>query len=129
MVDLLLLVIVGAMWVTLAVGVVLLIAAAVGRLPRRVTLGLLAVAELATVVAVVADIAYVVAGHPGPRLATHISYLVSTPLIIPAGFALTYKKIDRWGLLIVAVATLIAAIMIVRQVQTLGFLFGYLNVG
>ena len=81
------------------------------------------------VAAVAADVAYVVSGHPGPTLATHISYLVSTPLLIPAGVALTYKKFDRWGLLIVAVATLIAAIMIVRQVQTLGILFGYLNVG
>ena len=121
-------VVVACMWVTLAVGVVLLLAAAVGRLPRPVTLGLLAVAELATLVAVGADIAYVVAGHPGPSLATHISYLVSTPLLIPAGYALTYKKIDRWGLLILAVATLIAAIMIVRQLQTLGIPYGYLNV-
>ncbi|GAB48990.1 hypothetical protein [Mobilicoccus pelagius] len=122
-------VVVAAMWVTLTVGVILLVAAAVGHLPRRVTLGLLAVAEIATLVAVGADVAYVVTGHPGPRLATHISYLLSTPLLIPAGVALTYKKFDRWGLLIVAVATLIAAIMIVRQVQTLGILFGYLNVG
>ena len=40
MVDLLLLVIVGAMWVTLAVGVVLLIAAAVGVFVRLVGLSL-----------------------------------------------------------------------------------------
>ena len=63
-----------------------------------------------------------------PDLATHLSYLISLPFIIPAGYAMTYKKIDRWGLLILAVATLIGAIMIVRQVQTLGIPFGYLNV-
>lgn len=121
-------IVVAAMWVTLAAGVVLLLAAVVGRLPRPVTLGVLAVGELATLVAVGADIAYVVTGHQGPSLVTHISYLLSTPLLIPAGFALTYKKFDRWGLLIVAVATLIASIMIVRQLQTLGIPFGYLNV-
>ena len=54
--------------------------------------------------------------------------LVSLPFIIPAGYALTYKKIDRWGLLILGVATLICAIMIIRQVQTLGIPFGYVNV-
>lgn len=121
-------VIVVAMWVTLAMGVLLLLAAAVGRLPRRVALGVIGVGWVASLVAVVADVAWLVQGRETPGLATHISYLLSTPFIIPAGFALTYKKFDRWGLLIVAVATLISAIMIVRQVQTLGIIYGYLNV-
>ncbi len=121
-------VIVAAMWVTLAMGVALLIGAAIGRFPRPLTLGVLAVAEVATLVAVGADIAWLIQGRSTPGLVTHISYLLSTPLLIPAGFALTYKKFDRWGLLIVAVATLIAAIMIVRQLQTLGIPYGYLNV-
>ncbi|WP_168583011.1 hypothetical protein [Gephyromycinifex aptenodytis] len=109
-------------------GAVLLVGAAIGRLPRPVTLGVLALAEFVTVAAVLVDVALVASGFRTPGLATHISYLVSTPLIIPAGFALTYKKFDRWGLLIVGVATLIAAIMVVRQVQTLGIPFGYINV-
>lgn len=121
-------VVIVSMRVTTGIGALLLLAAIVGRLPRPVTLALVGLAEAAVLVAVVADIVYVAAGNPGPALITHISYLLTTPLIIPAGFALTYKKFDRWGLLIVAVATLIAAIMIVRQLQTLGIPFGYLNV-
>ncbi|MDO5628844.1 MAG: hypothetical protein Q4G43_11045 [Mobilicoccus sp.] len=121
-------VIVASMWVTTACGVLLLLAAALGRLPRPATLGLLGLGQAATMVAVVADVIWLVQGHQSPGLITHISYLLTTPLIIPAGFALTYRKFDRWGLLIVAIATLIAAIMIVRQLQTLGIPFGYLNV-
>lgn len=117
-----------AAWVVTALGALLLLGAAIGRVPRPVTIALLVLAELATLVAVGVDIVLLVQGFQTPGLATHISYLVSTPLLIPAGVALTYKKFDRWGLLIVGVATLIAAIMVVRQVQTLGIPFGYINV-
>ncbi len=113
-----------------AIGVVLLVAAAAGRmyqLPRRITLSLLAVAEAAVLVGIVIDITWLARGHSAPDLVTHIGYLLTTPLLIPAGLGLTYKKIDRWGLLIVGIATLIAAVMMIRQVQTLGLRFGFLN--
>lgn len=112
------------------VGVVLLLAAAAGRfalLPRRLTLALLALAEGATLVGIAVDIAWLASGNSTQELATHVGYLLTTPLLIPAGLGLTYKKIDRWGLLIVGVATLIAAVMMIRQVQTLGLRFGFLN--
>ena len=118
-----------ALWIVTALGVVLLAAAAVGRLPRRLVFASMGVALLATLVSVGVDVVLLVRGWRTPDLATHIAYLVSLPFIIPAGVALTYKKIDRWGLLIFAIATLITAIMIVRQVQTLGLPFGYLNLG
>lgn len=117
-----------AAWIVAGLGALLLLGAAIGGLPRPVTLGVLAIAELTTIVAGGLDALVLASGFETPRFATHISYLISTPLIIPAGIALTYKKFDRWGLLIVAVATLVAAIMIVRQVQTLGIPFGYINV-
>lgn len=120
-------VIVGTVYVVTVVGVILLLLAVPPRAPRRLALALLGVAELAILLAVLVDVVLLVRGWKTPGLGTHISYLVSTPFIIPAGFALTYKKLDRWGLLIVGVATLIAAIMIVRHLQTLGVLFGYLN--
>lgn len=121
-------VIVAAMWVTLACAAVLLLGALIGRLPRPVVLATLAIGEAATLVAVAADVVWLVQGHPSPNLITHISYLLTTPLLIPAGFALTYKKFDRWGLVIVGVAALIATFMVIRQLQTLGIPFGYLNV-
>lgn len=112
------------------VGVILLVAAAVGpfvMLPRRPVLALLAVAEAATLVGVAVDVAWLAVGNSTPELVTHIGYLLTTPLLIPAGLGLTYKKIDRWGPLILGVATLIAAVMMIRQVQTLGLRFGFLN--
>ncbi len=109
------------------IGLILLVAAWVGRLPRRVTLVLLAIAEAAVLVAIVVDIVWLLTGHDTPEFVTHLGYLLTTPLLIPAGLMLTYKKIDRWGLLIVGIATLIAAIMVIRQVQTLGLRFGFLN--
>lgn len=122
-------IIIGVVWVVTAIGVVLLLAALVGRFPTKGAFALVALAELAALVAVVADVGLLVGGFRTPALATHISYLLTVPFIIPAGLALTYKKIDRWGLLILGVATLIAAIMVVRQVQTLGIAYGYLNLG
>lgn len=116
------------MWVVTAIGVVLLALAAIGRAPRALPIGLCALALLVTLVGIVADVVLLAQGWRLPDLPTHIGYLLSLPFIIPAGYALTYKKIDRWGLLILGVATLIDAIMIVRQVQTLGLPFGYLNV-
>ena len=121
-------IITGGMWIVTAIGVVFLVLAAIGRAPRPVALGLAGAAVLVTLVGVVVDIVLLVQGWRLPDLATHIGYLVSLPFIVPAGYALTYKKIDRWGLLILGVATLICAIMIVRQIQTLGIPFGYVNV-
>lgn len=120
-------VIVACLWVVTAAGAVLLLAAAVGRLPRGVALSVVGVAEAASIVSVLAGVAGLLSGWESPELATHIGYLLTVPLITPAGFALTYKKIDRAGLLILAVAVLITAVMIVRQVQTLGMDFGHLN--
>ncbi len=121
-------VIVACLWVTTGVGVVLLIAAAIGRLPRKASLALVGIAQAASMVSVVAGVAGLISGWESPELATHIGYLLTVPLITPAGFALTYKKIDRAGLAILGVAVLITAVMIVRQVQTLGLDFGHLNV-
>lgn len=120
-------IITAGLWVVTACGVALLVCAAIGRAPRSVAIGLAAVALAATLVGIGADVVLLVRGWRLPDLPTHLGYLISLPFIIPAGFALTYKKIDRWGLLILSIATLIDAIMIVRQVQTLGIRFGYLN--
>ncbi|WP_226345896.1 hypothetical protein [Agilicoccus flavus] len=120
-------IITACLWVTTAAGALLALGAAVDRIPDRVSLGLFGVAELGVIVAVAADVALLARGWVTPDLATHIGYLVSLPFIAPAGLALTYKKIDRWGRLILGIAVLIAAIMVVRQIQTLGIPFGYVN--
>lgn len=121
-------IITAGLWVVTACGLALLLLAAIGTAPTKVALGLAALAFIATMTGIGANVVLLVQGWRLPDLATHLGYLISLPFIIPAGYALTYKKIDRWGLLILGVATLIDAIMIVRQVQTLGIPFGYLNV-
>lgn len=120
-------IIIAAMWLVTACGVALLAAAAIVRESRPLGVGLAGLALLATLVSVGTNVVLLAQGWRLPDLPTHVGYLISLPFIIPAGYALTYKKIDRWGLLILGVATLIDAIMIVRQIQTLGIPFGYLN--
>lgn len=115
-------------YVTAALSALLLLMAIPPRVPRRLSLAVIGLAELAVLVGIGIDIATLVGGRKVPDMATHISYLVTTPLIIPAGFALTYKKLDRWGLVIVGIATVIATFMVIRQLQTMGVPFGYLNV-
>lgn len=117
-------------WITAALSAVILLLAIPPRVPRTLALAVTAAAQLAVMIGIGIDIAALVRGEARdiPSMATHISYLVTTPLIIPAGFALTYKKLDRWGLLIVGVAAVIATFMVIRQVQTMGVPFGYLNV-
>lgn len=120
-------IIIAVVWITTGAGVLFLLGAALPRVPDRLTWALFGVAEVAVLVGIVADIVLLVRGWVTPDLATHIGYLVSLPFIAPAGAALTYKKLDRWGRLILGIATLIAAIMVVRQLQTLGVPYGYVN--
>lgn len=106
-------------WAITAVGVVLLLAALVGRAPKNAAFALVGLAELLVVAAIIVDVT-MMRGHDVPDMVTHVSYLITAPLMVPAAIALTYKKIDRWGLLILAAGALLAAIMVVRVVQTLG---------
>lgn len=116
--------------VTAVLSAVILLLAIPRSVPRKLSLAVIGSAQLAVMAGIAVDIVALVTGEARqiPSMATHISYLISTPLIIPAGFALTYKKLDRWGLVIVGIASVIATFMLVRQVQTLGVPFGYLNV-
>lgn len=117
-------------YISAGLSAVLLLMAVPRSVPRPLALGVIGAAQVVVMIGIVIDIAALVIGEARqiPNVATHISYLITTPLIIPAGFALTYKKLDRWGMLIVGIAAVIATFMVIRQVQTLGVPFGYLNV-
>ncbi len=112
------------MWIATAVGVLFLLAAVVGKAPRVPALGLVGVAEAAVIIGLIADVVLLVRGQQIPDLVTHISYLLTVPFIIPLGIGLTYRKLDRWGLLIVGVASLVTAVLVLRQLQTLGPIHG-----
>ena len=115
-------------YVTAGLSVLLLLMAIPPRVPRAAALAVMGLAEAAVLVGIGLDVATIVGGRQVPDMLTHVSYLLTTPLIIPAGFALTYQKLDRWGLVIVGIASVIATFMVIRQLQTMGVPFGYLNV-
>lgn len=115
-------------YITAGLSALLLLMAIPPRVPRGVALAVIGLAQLAVMIGIGIDIATIAAGREVPDMLTHVSYLLTTPLIIPAGFALTYKKLDRWGLVIVGIASVIATFMVIRQLQTMGVPFGYLNV-
>lgn len=117
-------------YISAGLSAVLLLMAIPRSVPRPLALSVIGAAQVVVMIGIVIDIAALVIGEARqiPNVATHVSYLITTPLIIPAGFALTYKKLDRWGMLIVGIAAVIATFMVIRQVQTLGIPFGYLNV-
>lgn len=117
-------------YISAGLSAVLLLMAVPRSVPRPLALSVIGAAQVVVMIGIVIDIAALVIGEARqiPNVATHVSYLITTPLIIPAGFALTYKKLDRWGMLIVGIAAVIATFMVIRQVQTLGIPFGYLNV-
>ncbi len=115
-------------YITAGLSALLLLMAIPPRVPRWLALSVIGLAELAVLVGIGIDVATIVGGRAIPDMLTHVSYLLTTPLIIPAGVALTYKKFDRWGLVIVGIASIIATFMVIRQLQTMGVPFGYINV-
>lgn len=112
------------LWTSTVIGVVLLLLAVLGRAPRSPVLVLAGLAEFTVVVGILVNVVMLLRGHAPPDLITHISYLLTIPFIIPLGVGLTSRKIDRWGLLIIAVACLVTAVLVVRQLQTLGVVDG-----
>ena len=115
-------------YITAGLSALLLLMAIPPRVPRWLALAVIGLAELAVLVGIGIDVATIMGGRTIPDMLTHVSYLLTTPLIIPAGVALTYKKFDRWGLVIVGIASIIATFMVIRQLQTMGVPFGYINV-
>lgn len=108
-------------WLCVGVGVILLLWALVRpSAPKTPVFVLAGIAELGVIVGVIASIVGLIRGHQSPELVTHLSYLFTEPFVIPVGVAMTYKKIDRWGLVIIAVACLFTSTLVLRQWQTYG---------
>lgn len=113
-----------AMWLCTLAGVVLLVAAIPGRAPRRMVFGMAGAAEVMVLLGIIANVIILIGGHQSPDLVTHISYLLSVPWFIPIAVALTYRKLDRGGLIMIAVGCLVTASLVLRQIQTLGVVGG-----
>lgn len=113
-----------AMWLCTLAGVALLIAAIPGRAPRTLVFGLAGLAQAFVFLGMIADVIILAGGHQTPDLVTHISYVLSVPWFIPIAVALTYRKLDRGGLIMIGVGCLVTASLVLRQIQTLGVIGG-----
>jgi hypothetical protein len=88
----------------------------VGR-THLVGLGLI---ELALVVQVVVAVVKMASGERAEEMATFIGYLIASLLVLPVGAALALIERSRWGSAIVALASLVIPVVIVRMRQVWG---------
>lgn len=77
----------------------------------------LAVVEAALLGQVVVAIVLMANGHRPAEVATFIGYLIAVPLVLPLGAALALMERSRWGSAIVALASLVIPVLIVRLQQ------------
>ena len=88
----------------------------VGR-SHLVGLGLI---ELALAVQVVVGVVKMAGGERPEEMATFIGYLIASLLVLPVGAALAIIERSRWGSAIVALASLVIPVVIVRMRQVWG---------
>jgi hypothetical protein len=87
--------------------------------PRSVGVALVTL-ELVAVVLAALDAADVLRGGHGPGLSTHVGYLVTSLVVIPATAATVKTDHGRWASAAVAVGCLVQAVVSLRLHQTLG---------
>lgn len=98
-------------------GVVLLLAATGAYRWRRIVPTLLAV-QACVVVQAVLDVAGMVGGHRPAEPITHVAYLVTSLVVLPAATGAAGRDDDRWAGALVAVALLVLAVVVIRQETT-----------
>ncbi|MGW4486772.1 hypothetical protein ACWEOE_23360 [Amycolatopsis sp. NPDC004368] len=89
-----------------------------GRYRRRRTLPALAVVQLALIVQVVADVAGLLGGDRPAEPGTHLAYVATSLLLLPAATAWSAPENGRWGAMVLAVALLAVAVVVVRAQTT-----------
>lgn len=99
-------------------GVVVLGAAAFGRYRWRSVLPTFVVLELVLVVQAIADVAGQAGGHRLAETGTHVAYLATSLIVLPATSTQTARDDGRWSGLLVAVALLALAVIVVRMQTT-----------
>lgn len=103
--------------VCVAGGFVVLGTGLAGRYRRRRVLPALVVIELALLVQAAADVAGLLGGdHPGEP-GTHLAYLVTSLVILPAALG-TAPDDGRWAAVLIALALLVLAVLVIRMQTT-----------
>lgn len=87
------------------------------RLPRRGTLGALALVELLVLVQAVVAVVLLVRGGRPDGVAAFLGYHVAAVLTLPAGAAWAVADRSRWSSVVLTVAGLTLAVLTVRMQQ------------
>ncbi|WIX79441.1 hypothetical protein QRX50_01075 [Amycolatopsis carbonis] len=89
-----------------------------GRYRRGKTLRALAVVELALIVQAVADVTGLLTGDRPAELGTHLAYLATSLVLLPAATAWSANEDGRWAAVVIAVALLALAVVVIRAQTT-----------
>jgi hypothetical protein len=87
------------------------------RPPGRVTLGLTALAAVATLVQSAAAAVELVQGHRPTELATFIGYVIGIVVVLPLAGAWALAERTRWSGIVIAVGAFTVAVMTGRLVM------------
>lgn len=99
-------------------GVAVLVLALAGRYRwRRIAPTLLAVQVLLVVQAVL-DAVGLVGGHRPGEPATHLAYVVTSLVVLPAAVGWAGRGDDRWTAAVVGMALVVLAVVVVRMMTT-----------
>ncbi|GAA1686017.1 hypothetical protein [Fodinicola feengrottensis] len=97
-----------------------LVLAARNKLPGRLTLGGLAVVELALLVQLAVAIVLLAQGHQVPQFWTFLGYLVASLIVVPVGAVWALSERTRWSSVVLAVACVVVPILVLRLNQIWG---------
>ncbi|WP_326568667.1 hypothetical protein VSH64_44125 [Amycolatopsis rhabdoformis] len=89
-----------------------------GRYRRGRTLPALAIVELALIGQAVADVLGLFGGDRPAELGTHLAYLATSLVLLPAAAVWSAGEEARWSAVVIAVALLAVAVVVVRAQTT-----------
>jgi hypothetical protein len=82
-----------------------------------ITLGGLAVVELALLVQTVVAVVLLVQGHQVPQFWTFLGYLAAALIVVPVGTVWSLAERTRWGSVVLAVACVVIPVLVLRLNQ------------
>lgn len=89
-----------------------------GRYRRAKALPALAVVELALIVQAIADVTGLLTGDRPAELGTHLAYLATSLVLLPAATVWSADEQGRWAAVVIAVALLALAVVVIRAQTT-----------
>jgi hypothetical protein len=99
-------------------GCAVLLMVALRRYLWRRVVPMLLVLQVSLLVQAVLDVVGLVRGHRPAEPATHLGYLVTSLVVLPAATGSSRNDDDRWAGVLVAVALLALTVIVVRMMTT-----------